>query len=80
MLREYLDRFIIAYLDDILIYTIGTLEQHIAYVSKVLEKLYKRNLRLIVKKCRFYKKEVTFLRFIIRTKGVKINPEKIRLI
>ena len=56
------------------------LEQHIAYVSKVLEKLHERNLRLIVKKCRFYKKEVTFLRFIIRTKGVKINPEKIRLI
>jgi len=39
ILREYLDDFVIAYLDDIMIYTNGTLEEHQDHVRKVLHKL-----------------------------------------
>ena len=38
-LKEYLDRIVVAYLDDILIYTDGDLEQHIKDVQQVLTKL-----------------------------------------
>ena len=38
-LREYLDVFVVAYLDDIMVYTTGTLAQHIQHVKKVFAKL-----------------------------------------
>jgi len=38
-LREYLDRTVVAYLNDILIYTNGNLEQHVKDVQQVLTKL-----------------------------------------
>ena len=38
-LQEYLDVFVVAYLDDVLIYSAGTLEEHIQDVKKVMKKL-----------------------------------------
>jgi len=77
-LREYLDLFIIAYLDDVLIYTKGSQEEHQAQVKKVLEKLQEKELRLKISKCEFSKKEVSFLGSIVTTTGIRIDPEKIR--
>jgi hypothetical protein len=37
-LREYLDIFVLAYLDDVLVYTKGTLKEHVQHVRKVLQK------------------------------------------
>ncbi len=53
VLRQYLDRFVIVYLNDIIIY-LNILKEHIDYVFKVLECLNKRNLHLKPKKCEFY--------------------------
>ena len=39
VLHEYLDIFVIAYLDNILVYSKGTLEEHIEHIEKVLRKL-----------------------------------------
>jgi hypothetical protein len=44
-LRQYLDIFVIAYLDDILVYSV-ILEEHVQHVSPVLERSDKRNLHL----------------------------------
>ena len=41
ILKEFLDITVVVYLDDILIYTNGTLQQHIQDVSKVLDALLK---------------------------------------
>ena len=41
-LCKYLDIFVIAYLDDILIYTKSTLKEHIQEVKKKFSKLYKK--------------------------------------
>ena len=76
VLREHLDVFIIAYLDDILVYS-KTLEEYRLYISKVLEYLGVRDLRLKPEKCEFYIKEVDFLGFIIGRNGIRIDLIKL---
>jgi hypothetical protein len=70
--REYLDVFIIIYLDDILIFS-KTEEEHKEYIKKINRKLIDENLRIKTEKTEFYAKEVDFLGFIIGREGVKIN-------
>jgi len=53
ILRQYLNRFVIAYLDDIMIYS-NILKKHVNYVFKVLECLNKKSLYLKLKKCEFH--------------------------
>ncbi len=53
ILQQYLNQFVIVYLDDIIIY-LKTLKKHISYVFKVLECLNIKNLYLKLKKCEFY--------------------------
>jgi hypothetical protein len=53
ILRQYLNRFVIAYLNDIIIYS-NILKKHIDYIFKVLKYLNKRNLHLKSKKYEFY--------------------------
>jgi len=67
-LRQYLNRFVIAYLNDIMIYS-NILKKHINYVFKVLECLDRRNLRLKSKKCEFHQEEVDFLGFVVGRHG-----------
>ena len=76
-LYEYLRIFITAYLDDVLVYSSGTLKEYVEYVKKVLRKLKEYKLYLQLGKCEFYVKETEFLGFIVSTEGVKINLKKI---
>ena len=71
-----LDRFAMAYLDDIAIYS-KTMKKYVTHVKKVLEVLASRSLRLKASKCEFHKEEIEYLGYIIRKKGIKMNPEKI---
>ncbi len=76
-LREYLDIFTTAYIDDILIYTKGSLEEHREHVKKVLEALNAAKMRLRLEKSQFHKQEVEFLGSILTTEGIKMDPTKI---
>ena len=76
VLREYLDVFVVAYLDDILVYS-KILEEYRLYISKVLECLEVRDLRLKLEKYKFYIEEVDFLGFIIGRNGIRIDPTKL---
>jgi len=78
-LRQHLDRFVIAYLDDIMIYS-KILKEHVSHVSKVLERLDMRNLHLKPKKCEFHREKVDFLGFVVERHGVRMNPKKLRAI
>ncbi len=53
ILRQYLNQFVIIYLNDIIIYS-KILKKHISYVSKILKYLNIKNLHLKSKKCEFY--------------------------
>ena len=70
LLEEYLDNFIIAYLDDILIFTNRTQEEHTEHIRKVLTKLMEEDVMLKLKKCEFFKNKIEYLRHIISRKGI----------
>jgi len=78
-LRQYLNIFVIAYLDDIMIYS-TTLKKHVQHVSQILECLKKRDLRLKPKKCEFHQKEVDFLGFVVGRHGIRMDPKKIKVV
>ena len=79
-LCEYLDIFVTAYLDNILIYTKGTLKEHIQEVKKVFKALQEADIRLRPDKCKFHVKIVKFLRIIITTNGIQMDDEKVKAI
>ena len=65
VLRDLLDITTIAYVDDILIFTRGSREQHTKDVQAVLERLSTVDFKTAPEKCEFYKKEIEFLGFIL---------------
>jgi hypothetical protein len=79
VLRPYLDVFVTAYLDDILMYS-DNLNDHRNHILKVLELLSEAGLHLKPKKCEFHQQEVKYLGFIISTSRTKIDPAKVATI
>ncbi len=65
MLGEYLDEFVMAYLDNIIIY-FNMEKEYEEYIEWVLKKLYEENIPIAVKKCEFYTKKTDFMGFIIK--------------
>lgn len=76
MLREYLDDFIVCYLDDILIFS-ETEEEHTEHIHKVLKALQDANLLVKPKKSTFHTHKVEFLGHIISPNEIQIDPKKI---
>jgi len=79
ILKEYIGKFVIVYLDDILIFS-RTREEHLQHVRKVLEKLQQNKLLINLKKCTFLQKELIYLRFVIVKNELKMDPEKVAAI
>src|SRR6266511_3477274 len=76
VLRKYLGKFILMYLDDIIIY-FKTFEEYKEHVRLVFEALRAASLMMKLKKCKFAQKELRFLRHIISAKGIRTDPDKI---
>ena len=74
VLKEFLAKFFIVYLDDILIFS-KTLEDYLIYIHKVFVKLREEKLLINLKKCSFVKKELVYLGFIVSEEGLKIDPK-----
>ena len=76
-----MDDFYSAYIDDVLIYSSGTLEDHEAKVRTMVEKLGAAGLQLDIGKSEFGVKKTKYLGFMIKAgKGISIDPEKVRAI
>jgi len=78
-LREYLDVFCTAYLDDILIYS-RTRKEHLEHVRKVLGALRTAGLYASIDKCEFFTQETTFLGIVVGADGLKMDAAKVRTI
>ncbi len=78
-LQQYLNRFVITYLNDIIIYS-SILKEHINYVFKILKCLNKRNLQFKLKKCEFHRKEISFLEFVVKRHKIRMNFKNLRTI
>eukprot|EP00253_Pinus_taeda_P002939 PITA_02939 len=79
MLKEFIGKFIIVYLDDILIFS-KTREEHFQHVRSVLEKLQQNKLLINLKRYTFLQKELVYLGFMIVENVLKTDPEKIATI
>src|SRR3954465_8505933 len=74
---EYLNKFVVVYLDDILIYSRND-EEHAEHLRLVLEKLQEHKLYAKYSKCEFWLPEVTYLGHVISKDGIAVNPECIQ--
>jgi hypothetical protein len=77
--REYLDIFVVTYLNDILIYSINE-KNHIKQMNLVLETLKKTDMRINKPKYTFHAKEMEFLSYIMGSDKIKINPKKVQTV
>ena len=76
VLRKYLGKFVLVYLDNIIIYS-KIFEEHKEHVRLVFEALRAASLMIKPKKCKFAQKELRFLRHIISAEGIRTDPDKI---
>ena len=74
-LQSYLDRFVITYMDDILVYS-NIKNQYIKHVKMVLDVLKQQNLKIKTEKYRFNVKEIMFLGFIITPGNIQMEITK----
>ena len=79
VLRPFLGKFIIVYLDDILVYSKGVTE-HLDHSQQLFEVLRKQRLYAKLEKCSFLLPEVSFLGYIIGKEGVRVDPAKVQAI
>ena len=79
MLGEYLDKFIMAYLDNIIIYS-KIEKEHYKYVKWVLQRLVNKRMLVAIKKYKFYTTKTKFYGFIIELGKLSINPKKIKAV
>ena len=79
MLGEHLDEFIIAYLNNIIIYS-NSKEEHFQYVKWVLQRLADKKMPVAIKKYKFHTTKTKFYRFIIKLGKLSIDPKKIKVI
>nr|GEU41789.1 hypothetical protein [Tanacetum cinerariifolium] len=77
--RPYLDKFVIVFIDNILIYP-KTREDHVEHLRLVLELLKKKNLYAKFYKCEFWLREVQFLGHVINGNGIHVDHSKIEAV
>ncbi|KAL0148771.1 hypothetical protein M9458_055949 [Cirrhinus mrigala] len=77
--RDMLNRWVIVYIDDILIYS-SSLTEHIQHVRAVLQRLISHQLFAKEEKCEFHRDKVTFLSYIISSEGVAMDDKKVNAV
>jgi len=76
--QEFLDDFVVVYLDDILIYSKDE-KQHEKHIKLVLKKLRSIGLYAKLEKCVFHTFEVEFLGYIISNIGISMDSKRFKL-
>ncbi len=79
VLRDFLNQFVIVYIDDILIFSQDK-SAHRRHVSKVLQRLRDHSLFLKAEKCFFHQESVAFLGYVVSKQGVQMDDGKVTAI
>ncbi|KAI2661335.1 Transposon Tf2-6 polyprotein [Labeo rohita] len=74
--RDMLNRWVIVYIDDILIYS-NSYSEHVKHVRCVLQRLISHQLFAKEEKCDFHKDKISFLGYIISSEGVAMEEKKV---
>ncbi|GJR09890.1 putative nucleotidyltransferase, ribonuclease H [Tanacetum coccineum] len=77
--HEYLDKFVIVFIDDILVYSKSE-EEHEQHLRIVLEILRQKKLYAKFSKCEFWLQQVAFLGHIVSADGIIMDPSKVEAI
>ncbi|GKF03763.1 putative reverse transcriptase domain-containing protein [Tanacetum coccineum] len=77
--KPYLDKFVIAFIDDILIY-LKNKQEHEEHLKPILKLLKKEELYAKFSKCEFWIPKVQFLGHVINSEGIHVDPAKIESI
>jgi len=79
VLGEHLNKFIIAYLDDIIIY-LNSKEEYREYIKWVLKRLQKKQMLVVIKKYKFFTRKTNFIGFIIKLGKISMDLKKVKAI
>jgi hypothetical protein len=74
---EYLDKFVVVFIDDILVYSRSE-EEYKEHHRLVLQKLQDHKLYAKLSKCEFWLKQVAFLGHVISKGGISVDPSKVK--
>ena len=77
--KPFLDRFVIVFIDDILVYS-HSREEHQEHLQVVLETLRAHKLFAKFSKCEFWLSSVSFLGHVISDEGISVDPKKIEVV
>ena len=77
--QPYLDRFVIVFINDILVYS-GSPKEHSEHLRIVLQTLREWQLYAKLSKCQFWLDKVAFLGHVISAEGVSVDPHKIEFV
>ncbi|GJY00297.1 putative nucleotidyltransferase, ribonuclease H [Tanacetum coccineum] len=77
--KPYLDKFVIIFIDDILVYS-KSKDEHEVHLRLVLELLKKEELYAKFSKCEFWLPEVQFLGHVVNQNGIHMDPSKIEVV
>jgi hypothetical protein len=77
--RPYLDKFVVVFIDDILVYS-KSYEEHEQHLRQTLQTLRSRQLYAMLDKCDFWLKEVTFLGHVASSEGIFVDPQKVEVV
>lgn len=77
--QEFLDDFLVAYIDDLLIYSKNE-EEHYEHLEKLFERTREKKLRFNIKKSEFLQQQVKFLGYLIEKQKIAADPERLKSI
>lgn len=79
ILSEYLNKFVLVFIDDIMAYSRNE-EEHKEHLKLVLQTLRENKLYAKFSKCEFYKTIIQYLGHVISKEGLVVDPEKVKSI